>query len=172
MGALWDEWFTPPDATTIKYKVRTIIGRYGYREADAEDLEQRLAIQAWKAMHQHDPKKAKRSTFLKTVLENEAANIIAHDTAEKRDRRRERPLEAAGEGPVFEGTAEQSNVDRQRDIAAMIARLPEDLRTTAKLLMVMSPAEAARQTGMTRGKVRQQATQIARYFREFGWESG
>ena len=120
---------------------------------------------------QAQPEEGPRSTVLKTVLNNEIANIIAHDTAGKRDQRQERPLEAAGEGPLSDGKGEQSAVDRQRDIAYLVSRLPADLRPTARLLMAMSPAEAARQPGMTREKVAQQAKKIARYFREFGWKT-
>jgi RNA polymerase sigma factor (sigma-70 family) len=171
MGALWDQWYTPADATTIKYKVRTIIGPRGYHTDHAEDLEQRLAISVWKAMHEYDPTKGTRSTYLKTVLNNAAAKIIEHDTAQKRDLRKERPLDVAGADPAVNGKSLQVAVDRQLDLAAWIARLPENLQVTARLLMVMSPAEVARQAHMTRGKARQQTAQIRHCFHEFSKES-
>jgi RNA polymerase sigma-70 factor, ECF subfamily len=171
MGALWDKCYNPADAKTIEFKVRTLIGRYGYRKSDSKDLEQRLAIRVWKAMRNFDPAKATRSTFLKTVLDNEVANIVEHDTAQKRDQRKEKPPTIEDDGPPDQAEAGQLGVERRLDVPEMIARLPANLQSMAKLLMEMTVAEASRLPGMTRGKVRQQAAEIARSFREFGWDS-
>ena len=168
MKSLWDERYTPADAELIRSKTRKLVQKHRYRRSDQEDLEQKLAMHLWKRMKNYSPEIGDRRAFVHTILENEIANMITHDTALKRDVRRERPL-PDGAAEIFPDKRRRHDADLRMDIDSLIKCLPSDLQSIARQRMFMAEAEFTELTGMTRGKIRQRMQEIAKDFASKGW---
>ena len=53
----------------IRYKVRRLIGRAGFRKQHRESLTQEFYLRLWKSMPSFDPTKGHRHAFIRTVVE-------------------------------------------------------------------------------------------------------
>ena len=172
----------------IRRKVGQLIGRYGFKEQDREQLEQELTLRLLNSLRSFDPKQSHRNAFVTTIVERNVATIIRDRQAEKRDDRNVSSLNVTcrnGEfGPVeLAQLIGQSEVDAQRgrqtrtheqvvdlgnDIADIVARLPADLRDLAEQLKTKSLVQIARETGVTRASLRKHFDQLREIFEKAG----
>jgi len=165
VGDLDDPRYTREDAETIKYKVQKLISSYGLASSDAPDVEQELALHVSIRMAQHDPSRGARSTFVDRVVVHKIANILEHRHAQKRGMGRQPvPLDELPEDMPLDDHVDQDAIDRRIDVQMKLSSLPPDLLAIATRLMIHSPAEVARQLGLTRGQIRQRQGEIRRYF--------
>jgi len=74
---------------TIHHKVDALIGRYGYREQDREDLEQDLRLWVLGRLDGFTPIKVQRTTFISRVIDQRLADLIRAKRRVCRDARRE-----------------------------------------------------------------------------------
>lgn len=137
--------FTP---TTVV--VRTVT------RSDAEDLEQELALKAFLAGGKYDPARGTPSSFYNRVLSNKANSLARHATCQKRDRRREAPIEDERE------LAPTGGIDLRLDVEHALAGLCDADRAIAGLLATDGVAAVADLTGLTRAQVRGARRRIAR----------
>jgi RNA polymerase sigma-70 factor (ECF subfamily) len=122
----------------------------------------------WKQTLNYDPAKSKRSSFVTHIVENGIASMIEHDTAEKRDHRRERQLEPGIETSQPDPDNLHQECDRRLDVCAAIAIMPTELQEIAWRLQANTEAEIMRATGFSRQQVRSRIARIEEYFRNAG----
>ena len=156
--------FDPQIAALIKHKAKRLIGRYGFRRDDREDLEQELAMHVVAGMQKYEPSRASARTYADRIISSKIASIIERATAQKRDRRRERPLQ----DDVVLLARSTPATDLVADVRCAVAALPPDLRALVTLFENHSQAEVARRTGLSRQRVRTARTYIARHFARHG----
>jgi DNA-directed RNA polymerase specialized sigma24 family protein len=154
----WD--IDPYARQLIGHKVRRLVGRYGFTRTDADDLAQELALHAHVAAPNYDPARGASTTFFDRALTRKVASLVAAATAQKRDRRRERPLVAAEQEPP----PYTQQLDLKLDVRDTVSQLPHELQDLAIRFMEHgeNDAEAGRSLRWTRGQVRHRRSLIAR----------
>lgn len=170
MGDPSDSRFTSADAEIIRFKVKKLVGHYGFTASDETDLQQELAMHVSKRMEKHDPTRGARSTFVDRIVSNKIASIIAHRVAQKRDVRKERVLDTEDGIPQVGHKRNEKRMDLKLDVAEAVARLPEDLQGLARRLMLDQKAEVGRATNLTPQQMKTAVARIAQHFREMGFD--
>jgi DNA-directed RNA polymerase specialized sigma24 family protein len=168
MGARPTGDFDPQIAELIRFKVKRLIGNYGFTRSDEEDLRQELAMHVVAGMKTYDATRSSPHTYADRIVTSKIADIIDHSTAQKRDRRRQRPLDAVPEPASPPERDPLRGSDTKLDVQAAMANLPDDLRAIATLFMNSSEAEVIRKTGMGRQRVRGLRRRLARFFAAMG----
>jgi hypothetical protein len=155
MGYVPPDDIDPAARALIKHKVRRLVGHYGYTRSDADDLAQELALKAHLAAAKYDPARGALTTFYDRVLENRVRSLAEHATCQRRDRRRERPLDGAAP------SAPDPRHDLCLDVRDALAALSEEDRFLARMLQSHDRSRVFRESGMTRGKARAAKVRIA-----------
>lgn len=163
-----DPRFTKTDAQIIQRKVRRLVGHYGFRKSDVDDLAQDLAMHVVQQSHCYRPELGKREAFIETVTKNKILHLIESRTASKRDNRRDLPIETVGEFCLLDCHASQERIDLQIDVRNAIARMPDDLRQFASLRQQYGEREIEKILGLTRGQVRTRVQRLERFLLEAG----
>jgi DNA-directed RNA polymerase specialized sigma24 family protein len=158
-------YFPPQDVdpaarALIKHKAKKLVGSYGFTHSDREDLEQELALKAFLASTKFDPARGTAKSFYNRVLTNRANSLARHATSQKRDRRREAPLE----GEYID--APTDDADLRLDVQDALAPLSDADKSIAGLLATDGVAAVADLTGLTRAQVRGARRRIARALAE------
>lgn len=164
MKPLWDDRYTPADAEIIKRKARKMIGNFGYSRSDADDIEQELAMHAFRQTGKHDPARGTREKFVEKMARNKILNLIEAKTAAKRDDRRNISIDDASDYAVLDGHVAPEVIDVRLDVGAIINSMPAELRQIAMLRMDMNERDIERELGLTRAQVRTRMQHIAAYF--------
>lgn len=135
----------PIDAATaglIRRKARELARQCGLTPHDRDDVEQDITLEVLRRLPRFDEARGARRSFLRLLVEHAAADLL-HRAA--------RPRPRAGE------TVEPAVGDRAtrlaalaRDVEAVLAALPADLRTLAEVLKTRSVTEAAEFLGVPR----------------------
>lgn len=172
----------------IRRKVRQLVGRAGFTNQDREDLEHELFVRVLQSLPSFDPAQAHRNKFITAVVERHVANILRNKQAEKRDHRRISSLNVTirvtDEGPIeLAQTIGQRELDERRhshprsdealaqmvrDLADMMALLPNDLRELAERLKSQSVSEIARERGVPRTTLNDQVRLLRQRFENSG----
>lgn len=172
----------------IKERVKQMIGRNGFTPSDREDLEQEFALHLLKRLRELKEPPQDRQGFLRRVISRYAISLIRRGEAQKRDHRRVSSLSARVvdcDGQRVEmartipedhvrsrlGVAPSSRLDDlelAHDVAAVLAKLPPDLRDLCERLKDYSVAEVARQLGVPRRTLRDTISRLRRHFEEAG----
>jgi DNA-directed RNA polymerase specialized sigma24 family protein len=163
--------FDPRIARLIRHHGRRLVGCHLFRPDEREDVTQDLGAHVVSRMPKHDPRRASAYTFAARGLASKQVDLARHAGAQKRDRRRERPLHDVAEdelAPLRERAWRVERVDVRLDVRDALEGLPHDARHVAGLLMVFNEAEVSRVTGMGRQKVRRLREVITRHLRERG----
>ena len=162
--------FDPQISALITMKVRRLIGRHGFTRDDEEDLRQQLWTHVINGMRHHDPRRGSRLTYADRIVSSKIVSIIEYTTAQKRDRRKLRPITDDSALPGRGSSPEQ--LDLAADIREALSLLPAELRAIATLLMEFTEAEVIRKTGLTRQQVRGMRAKIERHLRAMGLTPG
>ncbi|MFQ3588627.1 MAG: hypothetical protein SNJ74_12015 [Fimbriimonadaceae bacterium] len=145
----------------IRRKVRELIDGSGFREEDAEELEQRLVyllLRSLRSFEESHPRH--RNAFITTVVERSAAMI-------RRERRRRKrhfgavqsldSLPTSGNDGAVEVSLHVADpgarrtftqVDLALDLAVILAELPDELRDLAHRLQRQTLTEIAREANL------------------------
>lgn len=166
MGAKPDPRFTESDAEIIQRKAERLVGHYGYRPSDVEDIQQDLAMHVFPRTHLHRPERGSREAFVSQIVKNRILHLIEARTALKRDNRHNVSIDKAGEGTLLDGTNTAEQVDVVIDVREAIERLPEELKQVAILRQQYSESELEGLLGLTRGQVRSRIQRLQRIFRD------
>ena len=76
-------------AQLIRRKAKQLVGRYGFKPCDQEDIEQDLSLDLWCRLERFDPNKGALEPFIDHVVKRKIASLIEYRRAAKRDYRRE-----------------------------------------------------------------------------------
>jgi len=172
----------------IRRKIKQLIGRAGFTQQDHADLEQDLLLRVLQSLPSYDPAQAHRNVFVTTVVERYVANILRNKQAEKRDHQRISSLHihvrtdddeqvemihtiGQREQDARRGRHPRSNEDLAqlgRDLAEVIAALPDQLRNLAERLKTMNVSEAARDMGIPRTTIDAWVRKLRQRFEKAG----
>jgi DNA-directed RNA polymerase specialized sigma24 family protein len=166
MRPLWNERYMPTDDRIVRGKARTLIGHYGYRSSDLDDLRGELAAHVVEQAHRHDPARGTRNQFVTAIITNKVCNMIAHRTAQKRNDRFTMSYDSLGDGVLADSGESFSRVDDILDVAAIRAALPAELREVAELWPEFRPHEIEQKLGLSRAAVRWRIQRVIAFFRE------
>jgi RNA polymerase sigma factor (sigma-70 family) len=150
----------------VHCKAQMLVGKAGYRRRDVNDIKQDLIQDLLESLPAFDPAKATYETFVSRIVKRKISNMLRDRHRQVRDYRREEcslddevDIGEEETEPMFTTINEddhdlrigkysrgrQAREDLQLDTAAVMAKLPPDLRPIAEMLMTMTPAEAARE---------------------------
>jgi RNA polymerase sigma factor (sigma-70 family) len=117
----------------------------------AQDAVQEAFLTAWRSAPSYDPRRAKASTWLLTLVHRRAVDLVRRE-----ERRRAATLEDA---PVAAGAATDEEAwvrDRRRAVQAALAQLPSDQRQALELAYYggLSQSEIGERLGIPLGTVK------------------
>jgi RNA polymerase sigma factor (sigma-70 family) len=145
----------------IRRKVRELIDGSGFREEDAEELEQRLLCMLLRSLRSFEESHPRhRNAFITTVVERSATMIRRERRRRKRHFGAVRSLDSlptSGSDGAVEVSLHVADpgarrtfaqVDLALDLAAILAELPEELRDLAHRLQRQTLSEIAREANL------------------------
>ena len=142
----------------IECKTRQLVGKYGFRKRDREDIEQELYLDVLQRLENFDSSKAKLATFIQRVVEHKIADLLRQRCSDKamaertalslsmtvekdRSTGREITLGDCITNEQYDGFVRNRTRYRLEehelamDVHEVLAKLPERLRTACELLM-------------------------------------
>jgi RNA polymerase sigma-70 factor (ECF subfamily) len=172
----------------IRERVKRLIGRHGFTASDRDDLEQDMALHLLECLRRQQQPIDAPEGFFRKVIADYAVTLVRRRKAEKRDHRRlsslhDKVLDEDGEyveraRVIPEDhvqtrlhTASRSRLDEVElvdDVAAVLAKLPPDLRDLCERLKHHSITEVARQLGVPRTTLHDAIRRLRQHFEEAG----
>ena len=169
----------------VAHKARILIRSPFFTRDDFEDLSQELMLAYLHAWPCFDETKGDPRSFIKSVINNHAINIIAEAESQMRwtgqkelslstiigsdDSAMEMMDIISGEhsiwGDAFASSSHMA-VEQNMDIQKMLADMPEDIRMIYELLKDQSITEAANATGIPRTTLSSKAKRLRKYLEE------
>jgi DNA-directed RNA polymerase specialized sigma24 family protein len=142
-----DNPIDPTIAAIVRRKACRLVGRAGLQAQDREDIEQQLVVHILEQLDRFDPARGEWPAFVQRLVERFGRNLVRSLRAAKRRGPPLAPLPDEGPGRDPAATA------AALDLAAALAKLPEDLRAVAELLTTETVSDAARILGHARSTV-------------------
>jgi RNA polymerase sigma factor (sigma-70 family) len=179
----------PLAARIIRRKARSLVGMYGFRPSDAEDLEQTLTLEVLRRAPGFDPRKGSEGQFLSTVVARAIASLVERHNAAKRGFGFAIvSLDAGIEYTSGDNASSHDVIDKEsylqttrsgetpevqcRDLLIDFERacrsLPEDLWQLACQLSEQTPSEIARSTGIPRTTINDRIKKLRARLRKSG----
>jgi len=172
----------------IRERVKRLIGRHGFTASDRDDLEQDMALHLLECLRRQQQPIDAPEGFFRKVIADYAVTLVRRRKAEKRDHRRlsslhDKVLDEDGEyverARVIPEDHTQSrlqtaprsrleDVELVHDVAAVLAKLPPDLRDLCERLKHHSITEVARQLGVPRTTLHDAIRRLRQHFEEAG----
>ncbi len=189
MGIYSLDCFDEFTAKFIRSKVRQLIGRAGFNEADRQDLTADFVLDLLQRRKNFDAVTATWQAFVIVVCENRFVTILEHRKAEMRSHKREagslnRPIKdgegkekplgatlAEPQGAKHTGQDRRSDEDSwelSHDLAAVFKTLTPQLRQLAEALMSDSKSAAGRDLGYSQGKLYERLGRLRARFEKAG----
>lgn len=177
---------TPHDLTNprisrlIRHKARQLCLRPGFTADECPDLEHHLILHVLLRLDRYDPAKAQFSTFVARIVEREAVSIVRHRKAAMRCPDREESslddqvLDADGRDVARHETTPEaaSNTDRlrdlERDMAHVMAHLPDDVRAIALGLAFGTQNSVGPELGISRRAMAKAVEELREIFLDAG----
>lgn len=172
----------------VRKSARQLVGRYGFKLQDRDDIEQRLYLKLAKRLHTADPDSPKWKAFVAITVRRHITTMIRDRGAKKRDPRRvgsldvsigakDGPMQLAGEVSDHEVPSRRSHVKRTsqelvellHDAAECLADLTEDKhREFCERLKRDSISQVARDMDIPRTTAHGWVAKLRRQFEERG----
>lgn len=165
----------------IRRKAKELVGKYGFRSHDAEDLAQELALHLIKQWPLYDTAKGKVTTFIQNIVDVRVCELLRDQRRRKRDDRHDVPLsladEAAEHGSLdgVRGQPETSDhdlIDLIADCESVLSRLPSDLKQIAVMLKTMLPSVVAKELHIPEGTLWNRMAELRDHFMAEGYDLG
>jgi len=157
----------PADAAIIRSKAMGILGRFGFRLSDREDLVQDLATHVFQKTSLHDPGRGSREAFVGAIAGNKLLNIVEARLAQKRDDRRNIEYDDAPDRALIDGSLTQTQIDLQLEMQEMAKSFPPDLREVYELMLLgYREAEIQKHLHLSRQRVRTLVQKVEARIRE------
>lgn len=170
----------------IRHKACGLLGLRQFHTEDRADLEQELTVELWRRLDRFKPERAAWPAFVRVIVDHAVANLFRARAAQKRSAgpvaslqtlatRDGPPTELGEQLPEQEGDArlgrrrlsDHERAALRHDLAAVLAKLPDDQRLVAEVLkQFRTKAEAARRLGMSRAQLYAQVRQIRERFEQ------
>jgi RNA polymerase sigma-70 factor (ECF subfamily) len=175
-------------AAHIRYKARSLVGRYGLRDTDVEDLEQELMLDVLRRIRKFDPSRAQMATFVTRLVRNKIASLVEARKAGKRDYRTrvysltgwvkdrtngflQRIETIDADHPLLRTGRRRSQLevlDLSIDLKRATDLLPPELRELCRRLRYETVSEISRSKGIPRGTLYEAIGRIRVVFEERG----
>ena len=171
----------------IGYKARTLTKSPFFTADDFEDLQQELMLAYLHAWPSFDETKGDRRSFIKSVINNHAINLIAEAETQKRwtgqkelslstiigdEESSMELLDSIASEQALWGDSFASNsymmAEYNMDMSKVLADMPEDIRCTYELLKYQSITEASHSTGIPRTTLSSRAKKLREYLEKLG----
>jgi RNA polymerase sigma factor (sigma-70 family) len=159
----------------IDFRARQLAIKFRLPDDRRDDLAQEMVVELLKAADRFDPDgSATWHTYACRVLDL-AVKKLAQAECRMRQREAGRPirLSDSGEGapsainnPAHEGEDELAQLELKLDIDVVLERMPTRLQKVCRLLMRLSPTEAAEAMGIHRNSIYRLIAQARAYFME------
>jgi RNA polymerase sigma factor (sigma-70 family) len=157
----------------IRTLANSVIGKYGFRRGDRDDIEQELALDLCQRSATFDETRSDRRSFVTSILRNKLRSLIRANRRLKRQCTEDDDLlDRIPDGahrhyaPPRVGD-DLAQLELQLDVATIMDKLPPDLRELCEQLQVCdSPHAAARRLGLTRRGFEKQIAALRRYFQK------
>jgi len=179
-------WLDARSLSRAERLARYVAGMPGFRESDLDDIRQELLLGLVERMPCYDPARAGRGTYVRRVLWGRVCRLLRGRYCPKGSfLSRLRRLPSDSDEPHDENVKAPSQDDlkvwREQPsepdqvlvsltIAQVVDRLPPELRALCEKLPEMSPADAARELGLSLWKLQRRMDRIRRIFRAAGLE--
>ena len=155
----------------IKSKAIKLVGNYGRKNCDIDDVTQELAAEVLRRWHKFDATKAPEIAFISKIVDSRIKNLIRHRRQKKRDSTREeysidrppvvtvprkdhrRQFETDFTDPKAERDWKSFELGLAQSEA--LEQLPDVVKEAAELLKALSISEAAREMGVPRTTFRE-----------------
>ena len=122
--------------TLIRVKARQLVRRPEFSKADAEDIEQDLAIQIYLKIAQYDSSRSSLNTFLARVVNSSVAMLIRDRGRLKRGGGIRKQNSIDRDTPLPEASCELRHIRTSLDVASVLDQLPTELRQICCELMI------------------------------------
>ena len=161
----------PQAKQIIQYKARRLIGTAGFTLSDLPDIEQEMLFKLSRSQAAYDPKRAKPSTFVKTVAERQGMNLVRKQQSRGRSKVRLHTLD----GPILAGAngriSSQAEQDLQIDVLEKVSQLSQSDQKLCKCLMHMTFSQTARVLSVPRSTLQDMVRRMGNRLLELGLES-
>jgi RNA polymerase sigma-70 factor (ECF subfamily) len=136
--------------TCIEYRVRRLIGNYGFTASDREDLVQQLFLEYLERASQYNDCRSGFKTFVSCLVRNQTTSVV---------RARKRALSVDMNGlsgnddiAIMDSTVPPAAERRHfwLDLESALAPFPRNLLDTARALCLHTPTELSRAPGHSR----------------------
>jgi RNA polymerase sigma factor (sigma-70 family) len=177
--------------TSVRIAARGLVGRYGIRDQDVEDVQHDIIVNLLPRLQAYNPAKGAWSTHVKNAVEKATASVIRHRCAQRRipPKKVQDPVEAVD--PAFPKQQNEQDseygklvalpdgmldhrtdkaehaADQQMDLETAIQHLTPLQQRICAALKRMSVGEAATELGLERWQVYQAIEQIRVVFARF-----
>jgi RNA polymerase sigma factor (sigma-70 family) len=162
----------------IRRKAKELAGKYGFDDAQLEDIGQELALHLLRQWSLFESAKGGMTTFIQNVVDGMVCQLLRDQRRFKRDYRTEMSLSDAGAAAEYglldgaRGQAELSvheHMELQTDCADILAQLPDDLREIAERLKDQCPLEIARELGIPKTTLMRRIAELREHFKAAGY---
>ncbi len=171
----------------VAHKARILIRSPFFTYDDFEDLQQELMLAYLHAWPRFDESKGDPRSFIKSVVNNHAINLIAEAETQKRwtgqkelslstvigdEESSMELLDSIANEQALWGDSFASNshlvAEHNMDMSKVLAGMPEDIRATYELLKDQSITEASKSTGIARTTLSSRAKRLREYLEKLG----
>jgi RNA polymerase sigma-70 factor (ECF subfamily) len=195
LAGITREAFPEPEGqwdTLVNHQVRRLTHCRAFSRSDAADLSQELRLEIWRRMPAYDPKRGRRGTFVRHLLENKSISLVRTKIAGKRDFRKnadsqngrgfEPGVDMAERANTLDASACRSrrglgtrnafeSSDVRNDVARVVSTLPCDLQKLCRLLGDMTVTETSKELGQSRQKVYAAISRLRQRFEDAGLQA-
>jgi RNA polymerase sigma factor (sigma-70 family) len=157
----------------ITFRARQLAIKFRLPDDRRDDFSQEMVVEVLKAAKRFDPNgSATWHTYASRVLDL-ACKKLAQKECRRIQRESGRPigLSDSGDGapsainnPVHEGKDDLLQLELRLDIEVVLERMPKRLRKVCRLLMELSPTEAAEELGIHRNSIYPLIAKARTYF--------
>lgn len=172
----------------IKRTARQVARKVGLRCWDRDDVSQELTVRLLEAMPRFDPERGHWRAFVTAVVDRQAAGLMREYLAQKRHQRSMVSLSELvddGEGHLVElgeticdgeqlkyrgrqHKEEQDAFELEHDVQSLTEVLPSALRDIYERLQHDSPAQVARDLGMSKVEMRAALRELREHVEDAG----
>ncbi|MHB1002024.1 MAG: sigma factor [Armatimonadota bacterium] len=165
----------------IEFKVKSLIGEFGFLEDDKEDLQQELLVHLLERLPRYDPARAAMRTFIDRLLDNKIRSMIKRRQNKKHDYSIESVSlsQIIGSGDsdlllleeiidyedcmLLNGwitSTKTEQIDLKFEVESILSLLPDDLRSLCDHLKTKSITEIIKETGEDRNRINHKIRKI------------
>ena len=154
--------------TLIRVKARQLVRRPEFSRADAEDIEQELAIQIHLKIAQFDSNRSSLNTFLARVVDSSVAMMIRDRGRIKRGGGLRRKHSIDHETPSHGTGCELSKTRTRLDVTSVLDDLPNELRELCGELMIEKRSKVLKQRNVSPRRFESSLNLIREHFQKSG----